>query len=392
MMDAQTKYLWNGSLGDRALEREYCGETQAADFKTLRIACILTSIAYLGAAVANYITFSLSTPFVVISALRVAAFTAAMVTIISTYKTSSRKIVDYLVFINFVIIIICDSVELSYTPSDSLPELPGLVVILLVYYVLFPNRLILVIIGGLSAGISFSATAGLVHGFEVPIFANSIISLALVNAFGAYHVRNRNLALRMKFMALKSERQANVRLQQEIAQKEKIQQELFEQATIDDLTKVYNRRFFLKQAEAEFSRSRRHQISCALIMIDLDHFKAVNDSYGHDTGDLVLQVISARIRENLREEDLMGRLGGEEFAVLLPDTDLAGAMKIAERIRGTLEARPAVKDGTDIKVTASLGAAAGIPGQKGELAGLIKSADDALYSAKHQGRNRAVAG
>jgi len=391
-MQTRTHYLWDGEIRDHSLEDEYRSDTRKSDFKTIRIACLLTAAAYLSGAVANYLTFGLSMPFVIISTIRVSAFVVALTCFISTYWDSSRQTADRLVFLYFVILVLGDNVELFFTPPGALPELPGLLVIVLVYYMFYPTRLYLMIIGGLLAGVTYSTTAGLVHGSGVPLFANSVIAFLLVNAFGVYHVRTMNRTHRMKFIALRGERESNIRLQEEIAERKKIQQKLFEQATTDELTRVYNRRFFMELAEREFSRSKRHGYGLALIMIDLDHFKAVNDDYGHNMGDLVLEVTAACICQNLRSEDLIGRLGGEEFAVLLPDTDLARAMNTAERIRSALEARPTASEGLEIRITASLGVAAGLPGPEDGLSWWLKLADKALYSAKRNGRNQVVGG
>ena len=391
-MTFHTQYRWNGEIVNQTLEDEYSSNTRPSSFKTIRIACMLTATAYLGGAVANYITFGPSKPFVIIAALRISAFIAALVCTAATRRTASQQKVDHLILLYFAILVIGDSVELFFTPESSLPELPGLLVIVLVYYMFYPTRLHLMIAGGLFAGISYSTTAGLVHGTGAPLFANSIISFMLINGFGIYHVRTMNRVQRKTFIALRSEKELNAQLQKEIAERKKIEQKLFEQATIDALTNAYNRRYFMELAHKEFSRSSRHGRPMALIAMDLDHFKRVNDNYGHDMGDRVLQAVSAQVRESLREEDLMGRLGGEEFAMLLPDTDQDGAMKMAERIRKAIDAEPVRGNGIEVRITASFGIAAGLSGPKSDLPGQLKAADDALYAAKHNGRNQVITG
>jgi diguanylate cyclase len=390
-MQSQTRYLWNGELSDQSLEYEYSSGVRKTDFKTIRIACLLTATAYLGGALANYLTFGVDLPLIIISAIRIAAFMAALGCFVSTYRTSSRLVVDRLILFYFLILVLGDSVELLFTPSGALPELPGLIVVLLVYYMFYPTRLHLQLTGGVIAGVTYCTVAGLVHGFGVPLFANAILAFLLVNLFGIYHVRTMNRARRMMFVALMRERKTNIRLQGEIDERRKIQQKLFEQATTDELTKVYNRRFFMELAQKELSRSKRHRYELALIMVDLDHFKDVNDNYGHDMGDMVLRTTIDCIRDNLREEDLIGRLGGEEFAVILPETDLAGAVKTSERIRSAIEALTIMHQGVEMRVTASLGVTCGLPDLKSDLDQWLKSADNALYSAKGNGRNQVVA-
>jgi diguanylate cyclase (GGDEF)-like protein/PAS domain S-box-containing protein len=161
--------------------------------------------------------------------------------------------------------------------------------------------------------------------------------------------------------------------------------EVQELATTDSLTSIFNRRHFFALARGEVERSRRYQYPLSLIMFDIDHFKQVNDTYGHATGDMILQMIARRCRQHLRETDIFGRYGGEEFVVLLPLTDLANARLVAERLR-----QEAAKVGKDAKVdgvTISLGVAAMDQHCK-DPETLLDQADKALYAAKDSGRNR----
>ena len=150
-------------------------------------------------------------------------------------------------------------------------------------------------------------------------------------------------------------------------------------ATHDPLTGLYNRRFFDEAAQLAVDRSERSGEHAALIMIDLDHFKDVNDTYGHETGDEVLAAVASRILGCVRRSDLLARYGGEEFVVLMPDTDEGEATKLAERIRLALAYAPVVDE---ITVTASIGVAASSEAE------LVADADRALYLAKAHGRDR----
>jgi len=140
-------------------------------------------------------------------------------------------------------------------------------------------------------------------------------------------------------------------------------------------------------AKAEWSRFQRYCRPLSVLMIDIDHFKTVNDRYGHAVGDEVLKQFAAVLGETVRENDTAGRWGGEEFAIVLGGTDLAGGLRLAERARAALEARPVVlSDGTRIDVTASFGAAAFPDVPERDL--LLEAADSALYQAKRAGKNR----
>ena len=156
---------------------------------------------------------------------------------------------------------------------------------------------------------------------------------------------------------------------------------------IDGLTQIYNRRHWQKSLEQEYAKARRHDKKLSLIMLDLDHFKLFNDNYGHQCGDMVLIEVSALISTLLRVEDIFGRYGGEEFAIILPETDLSGAIELAQRICGRVSALALTYKEQNVKVTASLGVAQ-LGEQEQSYEGLISQADAALYQAKAQGRNK----
>ncbi|ALK96912.1 diguanylate cyclase [Massilia sp. WF1] len=156
----------------------------------------------------------------------------------------------------------------------------------------------------------------------------------------------------------------------------------------DELTGVANRRAFFEAAELELTRNRRTPRPTALILFDADHFKQINDRYGHPAGDCVLRQLGAALSMTFRQVDVVARVGGEEFAVLLPSSTMDGAAVVAERLRQLVAGQPAVCDGVAIAYTVSAGIAAIDEGEPLDLDTLIKRADRALYAAKANGRNR----
>jgi diguanylate cyclase (GGDEF)-like protein/PAS domain S-box-containing protein len=161
-------------------------------------------------------------------------------------------------------------------------------------------------------------------------------------------------------------------------------------ASTDPLTDVYNRRYFYDSARAEFERSRRYQHPLSVILIDLDHFKRVNDTFGHLTGDYVLVEATKRMRQVVREVDLLARYGGEEFIVLLPETSQEGAALVAERLRQQIMDTLFFRGGNNVKVSISLGLAS-LDKDCPDLDALLERADQALYAAKEAGRGRMAA-
>ena len=166
------------------------------------------------------------------------------------------------------------------------------------------------------------------------------------------------------------------------------QQTLIEIATLDGLTGVYNRREFNRLLTVEIERSRRDHQPVAMVMVDIDHFKSINDTYGHQSGDDALRWVSSLLKREIRPGDIVARYGGEEFALILPNTNGEDAGAVAERIRHKMERELVpIQKGMTISVTASLGCAI-FPhvGDSEEL--LMNAADKALYRAKETGRNR----
>lgn len=161
-------------------------------------------------------------------------------------------------------------------------------------------------------------------------------------------------------------------------------------ATTDAVTGLYNRHYMSSHLETLLDSARRNRKPLSIAMLDIDHFKAVNDSYGHAAGDAILQQFAGRISRNVRGVDLAARYGGEEFIVIMPDTTIEAARAISERLRETMSEAPfRLADGTDVGITASLGLAC-LADSTTTAARLIEQADAALYKAKSSGRNRIV--
>jgi diguanylate cyclase (GGDEF)-like protein len=159
-------------------------------------------------------------------------------------------------------------------------------------------------------------------------------------------------------------------------------------AYIDPLTQTNNRASFNDSVKREISLAKRHGKSLSVIFLDIDHFKAINDQHGHVCGDITLTAAAKWIKEKTRDSDVIYRIGGEEFVVLLSDTCLDGAKLLAERIRMTIEAHTLAYDMATIKITASMGVASLRDDDTDDS--FIKRADDALYKAKKNGRNQVV--
>ena len=168
-------------------------------------------------------------------------------------------------------------------------------------------------------------------------------------------------------------------------------EEIHRLTVIDALTGVHNRRSLGEILDRELARADRHHRPLAVIMIDIDRFKSINDRFGHVAGDLALRDLSARIKEVVRRDETLARYGGEEFAIVLPESGADAAVELAERIRKVVEATPFQFNDTPFPVTVSLGVGVTPGGEAITPSALLERADKNLYAAKQTGRNRVVA-
>ena len=178
-------------------------------------------------------------------------------------------------------------------------------------------------------------------------------------------------------------------LQTALKEQQKLTKKLERLATIDSLTQIANRRYFMDLANTEFRRIKRYGNTFSLFMLDIDYFKKINDTYGHAVGDQVLQNMAEVTTSCLRDVDIFGRLGGEEFAIVLPQTNIYKAENVAERIRASIEKMSFLTNNILIKITVSIGMSIYEETDK-NIDDVLKRADKALYKAKSQGRNQVI--
>lgn len=170
----------------------------------------------------------------------------------------------------------------------------------------------------------------------------------------------------------------------------KLMDALEKMAAIDALTGINNRRHLMSLSEIEMSRSKRNKKPLALLLLDLDHFKRINDTWGHHFGDMVLKKFANTVKANIRDIDILGRYGGEEFIIVLPEIEKIKAMETAQRICRLIAEIPVLFEGQAVKLTASIGVSGTWGLDDPTVESLIQYADKALYTGKNQGRNRVV--
>jgi diguanylate cyclase (GGDEF)-like protein len=224
----------------------------------------------------------------------------------------------------------------------------------------------------------------LAHGIFAAGFF--VLSYGIVQAF---HTTRSFSAVYSQAEMMEQLRAQQARTEEALQQVQQANARLAELASTDSLTGVANRRHFMARAGMEVARSQRSGAALSLLCLDLDHFKLINDRHGHQAGDQVLKSVAAEIQRSLRPADLLARVGGEEFHVLLPDTALSQGVDVAERIRAAVETLRIPAEGDTLQVTVSAGCAQ-LAVDAPDLQSLIRIGDERLYAAKALGRNRVV--
>lgn len=318
----------------------------------------------------------------------------ALLCFLSTYVKRRDRIAPIVTFAYFMAITVSECTELALRPEFSNQIIPFLVLVMIVYYVFFPVRLSLQITGGICATILYSISLSL-GAADMSVYLLVNVVFLLVNLLGIYVAYTMNVAARREYHTKLELLETNDRLKIEIDERKRASDKLTEMATIDELTQIYNRRNFINLAKIEMERARDLELEVSLLFMDIDYFKRINDTYGHSMGDVVLQRLSAVIGSSIREVDIFGRFGGEEFAILLPGCSLEHAEAKAQQICELVSSLNFAVDKPESPVgafstTISIGVAACVPKICDDFESIMHQADTALYQAKEEGRNRVV--
>ena len=276
---------------------------------------------------------------------------------------------------------------LTYTPGMELTT-PYTLLIVLLFYLVIPLLLKPILVAGVISSIMYVCA---LRFFAVGGWASLIqliLFFALANGLGASIFIEMARWRRTHFTDMAKIRQLNQRLRDEVIKKEETNRHLERLAVTDTLTGVGNRRKFLEVADMERHRAFRYGVPFSVVMLDIDHFKEVNDRYGHEGGDVALCDLARVVEGELRGSDLLVRLGGEEFAMLLPETRQEEAYALAERVRRQVAGHVVRSGVLRFTMTVSMGVAEVNRGSDDSVKGMLNRADEALYQAKALGRNR----
>ncbi|WP_461208386.1 GGDEF domain-containing protein [Desulfocurvus sp. DL9XJH121] len=334
-------------------------------------ACAISALVYLGAVSIDYTVLGVGPRLGVMAGGRflVSLFGAAAMLFTRPGPRDARAL-GWALCAYMLSILLCETLELVVKVDTlDLSGAPACAVILLTFYFMAPPKALPTLAACWLGSLCFVLTTAFLTSVPVDQVWYVGLTLCLVNAFGYISLTRYERARRSEFQAVSHLKML---------------------AEIDTLTQVYNRRKVLQLGERMFMEARRFNDPLAVLLLDVDHFKAINDRYGHGGGDAALQAVTGRCVEQLREVDVFGRVGGEEFMALLPHTGIRQAADIAERLRESVRAAPVAIGDAAVTMRVSIGVAQLSP-ETPTLDSLIHDADLALYEAKKSGRDRVCA-
>lgn len=263
----------------------------------------------------------------------------------------------------------------------------GVLLCVLFYFVFIPDFFLASLLSWLLF-ILYIAMVVFFSNISPPALMNNASAFFAFNVAGMFASHSFERYMRSDFMQRRIIHERTEELKKALQEVEMAHKKAEELSQTDPLTGLFNRRYFFSTLEKELARNLRNRHCIALIMLDIDHFKSINDTYGHRMGDMVLQEIAGKIGDTVRTTDTPCRYGGEEFAILLPETDYEAAVLIGLRLQQGIEAMKILFCEKTISITASIGVAALSEGDFVESDVLVEMADQALYEAKEAGRNQ----
>lgn len=355
---------------------DYYKENKIFLSEDIRLACISIVIFAVMSGlfcVSDYFTFGLSPLLYKLVSVRGVMILSSVVVVFSLIKSSLRKYYSVIIFLWLMIYVLKMIITDILCPQHHQINTSHHLLSVIAIYVIFHNHFRLQLLPALLISV-FSLVNNYNSQVEVPESSHFILLLTFIamNTLGI-----------ASSLLLSKYRSKQILLNE---QQQRLSSMLAKIAFIDDLTGLFNRRKIMEIFEVEYSRSKRYGNNLAVMMLDIDYFKHVNDKYGHDAGDCVLVEFAKKVKCQIRETDYVGRFGGEEFLVIMPETEADGARVVAERIKQMLDETTVSIGRSSIKVTSSMGISQVRPGDQAKEESL-KRADESMYMAKKAGRD-----
>lgn len=356
-----------------ALEPQYRAHYLAADARQTSVAIAVWMVPVLLFAYADYHFFGAGPKFAASLALRVAFCAFSLFTIRALAKVATAREYDG-IFLRWALVGAAVVLYFNYSWAEYVSPTGAITVLVLFSsYMVFPTRLSVRLVAPLMLSVgNFLLQVWVALPFSPMSLFTTAVALAMANVLG------------IVFSSwLQNHRRTEYRARVE---ETRVKEEYSRLATIDDLTGAFNRRKLMEIAAGEFERFKRSGQPMSVLMIDIDHFKKLNDNFGHEAGDLIMTSFTANAGKSLREKDILGRLGGDEFVLVLPGATSEVAEAVAERLRLAIR-EPVVWHDNPLAFTVSIGATEARENDK-SIDNVLKRADKALYIAKRKGRSR----
>ncbi|HIX62359.1 MAG TPA: GGDEF domain-containing protein [Candidatus Halomonas stercoripullorum] len=377
---------WRVEFRNTALESQYRRSMRMHDALQIRRTLWIVATLFLLFIPADYSLLGSGTTFTALTLMRclVAISCLTFVRVITKRPVQAHRPL----LLNLVYFITLNSLLLSILlhPGHTGLHISSLMAASLTIYLLVPNRLGRILFWNAYLNLGFLLITWLWKPMDPGMLKASLLILAFTNLMGWMTFSRLNQLQRKQFALLMDERSTNRQLQTEINERQLLESQLRQMASTDPLTGIPNRRHFFELAEREFSRAQREGTPLAICMVDIDRFKVLNDRHGHAVGDLVLSAVASCCASVLRDTDIIGRYGGEEFVIALPQADLATAEPIAERLRQKVHALDLPMIDGETRLSVTVGISQVLP-QETALEMALQRADAALYAGKARSRN-----
>jgi len=378
-----------GQFRDDSRELKYRNSIETRVRFESRLALILVSVVFAMFGITDYNLLGLTREYYQLLTMRVAVVSSCFVLafVVGRWGGYSKSIwlhaLPLWILATGIILIV------PLRPESLLTQITAVVVAIMAFYLLIPNLLTVAALASLYLSIIF-LTASVIYA-EIASAGAVRLALLLImaNIVGYCALLRLEFLQRKQFALLHDERDQNRDLLKEIKHRKSLEAQLRMVAERDALTGLDSRSHFMKRAEALLQRSQLEQTPFCLFMIDVDHFKRINDTWGHTRGDLILTKIAEVCEQSLRPTDVIGRFGGEEFVVGLPHTSPCDAQTVAERLKQNVEALPLKDELSGLSLSVTIGIAVA-QGNDDDLDALITRADNMLYEGKRNGRNQVV--
>lgn len=377
-----------GQFSDRQRELSYRRSIESNVRSDARLALILASVIFAMFGITDYNLLGLTREYYLLLTMRITVVSSCLLVAFiigqrgGYVKTAWLHALPLWIFAVGIILIV------PLRPESLSSQVTSATIAIVAFYLLIPNLLTIAALASVFLSITFLIATVIYAGVDGEGVVRIGLLIAMANIVGYASLRRLERLQRKQYALLNDEQQQNHELVQEIARRKSLEAQLRMVAEHDALTGVDSRSHFMKRAEALLQRSRLEQAPFCLFMIDVDHFKKINDTWGHTRGDRILAKIADVCQHALRPTDIIGRFGGEEFVVGLPNTAPADAKAVAERLKQQVEQLSLEAPLNSVQLSVTIGVA--VATAEDDLDALITRADDKLYKGKRAGRSRVV--